>query len=280
MTAVFDSMLTPMAGAALARAARRLTGRDPDWVVNSHWHGDHIWGNVAFPNAHVVSTRRVQHLVATKSRAQFVASRREFRVELPAIDSPGSPYAPRERARLRGWFGGVLAAPASLRVVPPDRTFLRALTLRGARRSLELSSFGGGHSPSDVFGYLPDERILFAGDLAMVGLHPSVSDGWPDRWAGILRRMERLPLEHVVPGHGPTGGASTLPTNRRYLETLVRSAHRLRRGPRPVSAARSTPVPLAYARWGFSFMFPNNLARTVSLIGRPTARGRRARRAS
>ncbi|MCI4365991.1 MAG: MBL fold metallo-hydrolase, partial [Thermoplasmata archaeon] len=44
-TVVFDSMLTPMAGADLARAATRCTGRPPTWVVNSHWHGDHIWGN-------------------------------------------------------------------------------------------------------------------------------------------------------------------------------------------------------------------------------------------
>src|SRR5271170_3826456 len=70
-TVVFDSMLTPMAGSALRRAAKRCTGRDPDWVVNSHWHGDHIWGNSAFVESHIVSSRRVRELILRKSRGQW-----------------------------------------------------------------------------------------------------------------------------------------------------------------------------------------------------------------
>ena len=110
-TAVFDSMLTPAAGADLAKVAERLTGRRPDWVVNSHWHGDHIWGNSAFLESHVVSSRKVRNLILRKSRRQFEDCRREFSRQLPDLDAPGSPIAPTDRPRVRGWFQGVLDAP-------------------------------------------------------------------------------------------------------------------------------------------------------------------------
>lgn len=202
-TVVFDSMLTPMAGADLARAAERCTGRKPDWVVNSHWHGDHIWGNSAFDSGRIVSSRKVREVVLQKSRGQFEECRREFPKELAAMGGPKSAIVPADRPRVRAWFRGVLESPKKPRIVPPDVTFDEELVLEGSRRSLHLITYGGGHSPSDVFAYLPDERIIFAGDLAMVGLHPSVGDGWPDRWMRILRRMQRLRPEQVLPGHGP-----------------------------------------------------------------------------
>src|SRR5208282_3437521 len=219
-TLVFDSMLTPMAGRALARAAERITGRRPAWVVNSHWHGDHIWGNASFPEAHVVSTRKVREVILRRSRKQFEDNRRQFPAELLAIGAPDSPIAQVDRPDLRAWFRGVLRIPLPFRIVPPEVTFRDELVLEGSRRSVHLLSFGGGHSPSDVIGWLPEERILLAGDLLMVGLHPSIGNGWPDRWVRILRQIERLHPEQIVPGHGALGTFPTVRKNREYLEDL------------------------------------------------------------
>src|SRR5208282_2723553 len=122
-TVVFDSMLTPVAGADLARVAERCTGQKPTWVVNSHWHGDHIWGNSAFVDAHVVSSRRVRREVLGRSRRQFDQCRREFPKELTRMAAPGSPIAPRDRPQVRAWFRGVVETPRSLRIIPPEVTF-------------------------------------------------------------------------------------------------------------------------------------------------------------
>ncbi len=264
-TLVFDSMLTPTAGEALARAARRLTGRSPDWVVNSHWHGDHVWGNASLLPAHIVSTRRVRSLIRTKSRRQFEACRREFPHELKALGRRDSTVPVAERLRLRAWFTGVLRAPRAMRIVPPDVTFEETLRIAGSRRTVELMTFGGGHSPSDVFAHLPEERLIFAGDLAMVGFHPSVTDGYPAPWSSILARMEQLRPEAVLPGHGTMGPGATLRTVRRYLEELTRlAAVALQRGVK-LSQVRRIPIPSAYADWQFSFMFPDNIARAYRL---------------
>ncbi|MCI4338918.1 MAG: MBL fold metallo-hydrolase [Thermoplasmata archaeon] len=271
-TVVFDSMLTPMAGAALARAAERCTGRAPDWVVNSHWHGDHIWGNSAFANGHVVSTRRVRQVVLQKSRKQFDDCRREFPAELAKLRAPDPSIHPDDVRELRGWFRGILATPRSHRVVPPEVTFTDELVLEGTRRSLRLISYGGGHSPSDVFGYLPDEQILFTGDLALVGYHLSVGDGWPDEWLRILARMRRLRVDSLLPGHGPLGTAKTLERGQRYLRDLTRIVRSAIRRGTPLAELERTPIPAPYRDWRFAFMFPDNLRRTYRLATAGTPR--------
>jgi cyclase len=267
-TVVFDSMLTPMAASDLARAAEKLTGRPPDWVVNSHWHGDHIWGNSAFPSAHIVSTRRVREVILRKSRRQFDRWRREFPSELAQLDRPDSAIPPVERPGLRGWLRGVIETPTPFRIVPPGVTFEEELRLEGTRRTLRLITYGGGHSPSDVFAYLEDERIVFAGDLVMVGLHPSVSDGWPRRWIQILERMERLRVEQNVPGHGPVGGAEAIGTMRRYLRDLEQAVARSIRKGENARSVRSLRIPERYQDWRFSFMYPDNVARAYQLARR------------
>jgi len=274
-TVVFDSMLTPMAGADLARTAERLTGRPPGFVVNSHCHGDHHWGNSAFVDAHVVSTGRTRDVIVQRGRPHFLAARREMARELVALDAPDSAYDPRDVPELRGWFRGVLAAPESLRIVSPDVTFSDELVLEGTRRELRLISYGGGHSPSDVFGYLPDERVVFAGDLALEGYHLSVGDGWPAEWGRILDRMRRLRVDRVVPGHGTLGDAGTLTRSREYLRMLERIVARARRERTSVAALRRTPIPSRYRAWRFSLMFPEALVRTHRLARAARARSHR-----
>ncbi len=274
-TVVFDAMLTPMAGADLARAAERLTGRRPTWIVNSHWHGDHIWGNSAFAGGHVVSSGRVRTEVLRRSRRQFRDCRRDFPAELDRLDGPDSRVAVADRPRVRGWFRGVLETPRPLRIVPPELTFEDALVLTGTRRSLHLITYGGGHSPSDVFGYLPDERIVLTGDLVMVGLHPSVGDGWPDRWERILARIEGLRPDRIVPGHGPTASGRWIHAERTYLGDLLNVARGAIRRHESLREAVRAPIPTRYRAWGFAFMFPENVARAFRLLGPRTRAGLR-----
>jgi glyoxylase-like metal-dependent hydrolase (beta-lactamase superfamily II) len=149
--------------------------------------------------------------------------------------------------------------------VPPEITFKEELVLEGSRRSLHLITYGGGHSPSDVFGYLPEERILFAGDLVMVDLHASVSDGWPDVWRHMLGRMRKLRVDRVLPGHGPVGSQAALGTEQGYLRQLERTAATAIRRGATLQEVRQTPIPEQYKDWQFSYFFPDNVARAYQL---------------
>jgi len=263
-TVVYDAMLTPHAGAALGRAARKLTGRPPDFVVDSHYHHDHVWGNGAIAPVHVIATRRTRDLLARRGRDQFLEIRREVAHELPEIDAPNSTIPARDRPFMRGWYRGILAMPLSFRVRLPDVTVDTELTLHGSRRTLRLISRGGGHSPSDLFAWLEDERIAMLGDLVVKRMHPSVGDGFPREWIRILSEVRGLRPGTVVPGHGPVGDARDIDRVDRYLRDLIRLVSKAVEDGTPIG---SLSIPERYRSWSGAPFFPSNLARVRKDLG-------------
>lgn len=261
LTVVFDSMLTPMAGSLLAREARRCTGRGADFVVNSHWHGDHIRGNASLRPARVVSTEKTRDLISSLGPEQWADDRKSMGAALRELNSPSTEVPANERALYRGWFEGTLAVPLPFSPVPPSLTFETELRIHGTQRELRIMTFGGGHSPSDAFAYLPEERVVFLGDLLSVGLHPSAGDGIPWRWAQILRKIRRLGVDVAVPGHGPVGSDREIRQIESYLQHLDRRAGAAHRAGRSVEELSREPVPESFRRWKFSAFYGENLAR-------------------
>jgi cyclase len=115
-----------------------------------------------------------------------------------------------------------LDALEGLEIVPPDLSFEKKLTLHGAQRRAEVLSFGGGHTSSDAFVWIPDARVLISGDLVSVGArHVWAGDGNPGEWTRILGEMSVLGPEAVIPGHGSVGTATDLATFTRYMGALA-----------------------------------------------------------
>src|SRR5262249_35780232 len=96
----------------------------------------------------------------------------------------------------------------TLEIVLPPLVFDRQLTFYGPQRTAKLLSFGGGHTESDAFLYLPDDRIVIMADLLTVGTHPWLGHGDPEEWLRILDRIGALDIGTAVPGHGPVGTAA------------------------------------------------------------------------
>ena len=92
---------------------------------------------------------------------------------------------------------------ASLKVVPPNLVFDGELTLRLGARRIVLHDWGKANSPHDVTAYLPDDRLLFTGDILVQDPFPYVGGSWPVQWIEVLRQVEAMPLGTIVPGHGP-----------------------------------------------------------------------------
>ncbi len=255
---VFDAMLTPQAGTALGRAAERLTGRPVGLLVNSHYHGDHVRGSGAVGAGHVVSTRRVRELVLERGPVHLRSDREEAAGDLAKLRSGETVVNDRERKVFEGWFEGILATPADLAFRPPEITFEQELTVQGTRRSARILTFGGGHSPSDVLVWLPEERIAFLGDLLSVGFHPSLADGEPDELLRILDRIRALGIGRALPGHGPMTTDAGVGEMRRYVASLVDgAASALGRGEGRDAFARA-PAPPPFDGWTFSMFYEAN----------------------
>jgi cyclase len=251
----YDAGLTPQAGAELARHARQETGRTIDFLVDSHYHGDHIRGNAAAAPKFVVGTETTRRLILERGRPHLRSDREEAARALPRLRDGTSHVPAADRPLYEGWFSWLVETPEDLEFRPPELTVERELTVHGPRRSVRILSFGGGHSPSDTFVFLPASKTAFLGDLLSIRFHPAVADGNLPAWRRILEEIEALGPQRLVPGHGPVGTPRDLRVMRQYLDGLA--------APTPQageSAAVVPEIPEPFRTWGFSSFYAENCA--------------------
>jgi cyclase len=242
-TLVVDTHVSPAAARELRAAAGELTGREAAWVVNTHWHADHVLGNAEFRGARIVSTTRTRELMETVGAQRLAAQKSSFGAELPGE---------LERLRAAGDEEGAELLEAYAAELPslahrfPDETFAE----RWRRAGVEAVTFGGGHTESDAVVLVADGGVLVAGDLVVVGMQPWAGHGNPGAWAAILERLLGQDWETCVPGHGPVSGREVVEPLRDYLLALDAA----------VRSARPEPEPPAHVReWGQPEMWRANL---------------------
>lgn len=250
---VFDTGLTPHSARDLRAGALKLLGRAPSVAANSHWHLDHSLGNQEFSTVPIWATRRTREILLER-RSQFAAEleREQLEKDLRELESHRGEMRS-EEARMDFAFisqisRALLAAAGHLTVVPPDQTFETRLALPG-RRGAELLSFGSGHTEADAVLFLPKEKVLFAGDLVVVGVQPSMGSSDPEHWLVVLDEIGRLEVEHLVPGHGPVTKLDGIGETRRYISATLEAASR----------SDTAPLPGALRRWEGSLSLAENL---------------------
>ena len=261
-TLVFDTFLTPAAARDLRATAESLTGQPVAYVVNSHYHMDHINGNAAFDDATIIATEKTRERIATRG-AELVAQAFDLPAYLADLDaqiaSAATPELRADLLALQGEYCALNSALPELRLRLPDITFDQRLTLHGTQRAVEVVSYGGGHTSSDALLLLAVERIAFLGDLLGVKMHMSFGQADLEQWDTILERIETLDMQTIVPGHGSVGAPADVATMRQYLfdmETLVSEA--IVRGETAEQIVALAP-PAMYADWGARSIFADNL---------------------
>ena len=257
-TLVFDAGMTPEAGEELVAAAHALTGRPPTQLLLSHYHNDHLRGFQAMPDAPLFASEATRALVDTRGREELASDLEHGAAQLAetrALERDGDPirraYA---RAFVPYWEALVATAPrVAIRL--PEVTFERRLRFFGSRRASEFVSVGAGHTPDDAVLVLPDDGVVFCGDLLFVAAHPYLGDGDPEGWLRALGALKRLGASRYVPGHGPVGSARDLDALAVHIDGLLAKAEVLHRDgvsaddvgdPRPENDS---------AAWEFAFPF-------------------------
>lgn len=222
-TLVIDSFMTAQAARELRAEAVRLTGRSVFLLANTHWHSDHTWGNQEFADLPIVGTARTVELMAADAPADLADYEAELDEYLTTLHARLQSDDPAERAMAQRRIPGVeqwkLACPG-FRLTVPSKIVADHLAV-GGQRPVELLSFGGGHTDSDLFAWLPDDGIIIAGDLCWNGIHPRTHDGHPGPWADILDRIAALGPRQIHPGHGRPGGPEVAALLAPYLRTVA-----------------------------------------------------------
>ncbi|HEY0168616.1 MAG TPA: MBL fold metallo-hydrolase [Jatrophihabitans sp.] len=185
-TALIDTAATEQRARRLESAVMKLSSRRPDVVVNTHFHGDHTYGNFVF------------------AQDATIVAHEDTRVDMAAAGLHMQGLWPDV-----GW-GAVEVALPTLTIREPSTIYV------GGIRA-ELLTFGPAHTRSDIVVWLPDTRVLFTGDLVMSGVTPFLTMGSLSGSLEAVRRLRELDAAVFVTGHGPVTDASVLDVTEGYL---------------------------------------------------------------
>ncbi len=180
---VIDTRQHPAHGRDLIERIRRITDKPVKWVINTHAHGDHYYGNPAFKaaGATIIAHRDVVAGMIRNEQLEF--------------------------KRRLAFFKSLKLDPAEVKTVLPDVTFDSRLTLKLGGRVVEVMYLGPGQNPGDTLIYFPHARALYVGG-------PFANNNWSnmsftpsmDGWIELLDRIAAMEnVDIFLPGHGDVG---------------------------------------------------------------------------
>jgi cyclase len=196
---------------------KKITAKPVRYLVNTHWHDDHVMGNQvyadAFPGVQIIA-----HPLTRQDIIDHAFANNAFVVDLIQADikrlrgyvetntyREGKPLTPELKARVEAALrnrGEALPDRKAFRAVPPTIDVADALTLNRGGREIQVRFLGRGNTRGDLVVYLPKEKILATGDLVVAPI-PYATNVYAREWVKTLDALMAMQATTILPGHGP-----------------------------------------------------------------------------
>jgi glyoxylase-like metal-dependent hydrolase (beta-lactamase superfamily II) len=174
---VIDTQATPVMAQDVIRRLRSVTDKPIKYVVLTHYHAVRVLGASGYRAEHIIASRDTYDLIAERGEADMAS----------------------EIARFPRLFQAVESVPG---LTWPTLVFEKRLTLWLGKLQVELLQLGRGHTKGDTVVWLPQEKILFSGDLVEYAATPYTGDAYLTDWPATLDAIAALDPQQLVPGRG------------------------------------------------------------------------------
>lgn len=196
---VIDTLISAKEAKKFIKDIRAVSDKPIKYVVNTHMHLDHTFGNCEFAKLGATSISSADGKREMKSYAE------------PALKK-ASAYGLSEKD-LEG-----------TEICYPSLTFEKKMEIDLGDRTVELVHPGRSHTEGSIIVFVPDQKVLFAGDILFTNYHPNLIYADIDGWVRALDFILAMDAATIVPGHGPVSGKKDVEDMRNYLIVFDKKA--------------------------------------------------------
>ena len=208
---VVDTLISAKEGQRFLADIRKISGKPIKYVVNTHTHLDHAFGNCVFAKlgAVVISHDADRRLLEKIGEATL---------------------------KNIGNYGLKPEEMVGTEIVLPSLTFSDKMTIDLGGETVELIRVAPSHTEGSVIVYLPAKKLLFSGDILFTDFHPYLADGDIPGWTRTLDALLAMDVERIIPGHGPLSTKKDLREMKEYLLLFDAKARELAAGSQDADA--------------------------------------------
>jgi glyoxylase-like metal-dependent hydrolase (beta-lactamase superfamily II) len=189
---VVDTRPNPDEALKVLNEIRKVTSKPIKYVFNTHFHGDHLFGNQIFAEASAIIAHKNVRLFLEETGKEHL----DF---FKKMGTPGL---------------------EDTRIIIPDIAYHKGLDIIFGEFNLQVRHLGKGHTDSDTIIYLPEEKILIAGDIIFNNKIPFAGHAFISEWLKRVEELEKFDASTIIPGHGAVGDKAIIKAMKQYLSEL------------------------------------------------------------
>jgi glyoxylase-like metal-dependent hydrolase (beta-lactamase superfamily II) len=189
---VIDTLISSKEAKRFIKDIRAITKKPIKYIINTHYHLDHTFGNSEFAKLGAVIISHTNDNKNLKTHGE-TALKNAKNYRLSEQDMKGT------------------------KIAYPSLIFNDRMEIDLGGQKIELIYIGHSHTDGSILAYLPDKKVLFTGDILFTNYHPFIGDGNIEEWVKGLDYIMTMDVEKIIPGHGPISNKKDIEDMKNYL---------------------------------------------------------------